>query len=275
LGSLQFDAGQKDAALATIRKGREKLPEDLVLAAAEVRMLCRTDKLDEAMSFAKTFTAGQTKPDRLLVVAQAFYLERKIEQALDWGNQALALADEQTKPGVHFFLGDVNLVASRMGGKKDAAASERARDHFAAVIAANPTHFVAGNNLAWLLATEFNQPKEAADVIDRVRGKLAVEQLPVNFIDTLAVVYRGVNRLQDAQDVLERAVAMYQDNPLLLYQLALVQNDRKLYSAARTSIERAIQLGVPEQYQDNAKKLLDSLREANVSAPAAKESPAP
>jgi hypothetical protein len=86
----------------------------------------------------------------------------------------------------------------------------------------------------------------------------------------VAVVYRSVNRLPEAQDVLERANAMYQDNPLLLYQLAIVQNDRKLYTAARTNIERAIQLGVPQQYQENAKKLLDSLREANVSTPAPK-----
>jgi tetratricopeptide (TPR) repeat protein len=270
MSSLQLEAGQKDAALATIRKGREQLPEDLVVAAAEVRILCRMDKLDEAQSFAKTFTAGQTKPDRLLIMAQAFFAERKFEQALDWGNQALAMADDQMKPGVHYFLGDLNLVTAQFGAKKDPALLEKARDHFAAVIAANPTHFVAGNNLAWLLATEFNQPKEAAEVIDRVRGKMTVEQLPANFIDTLAVVYRGVNRLEEAQEVLERATKMYQDDPQLLYQLAIVQNDRKLYSAARTNIERAIQLGVPKQYEENAKRLLDSLREANVSTPTAK-----
>jgi tetratricopeptide (TPR) repeat protein len=204
-------------------------------------------------------------------MAQAYSNERKLEQALDWGNQSLALADETLKPRVHYFLGEVNLLAANSKSPKDKVAMEKSRDHFAAVLAANPTHFAAGNNLAWLLATEFNQPKEAAAIIDRVRQKLSVAQLPVAFIDTMAVVYRGVDRLEEAQQVLEDANAMYQENPQLLYLLAMIQNDRKRFTAARTNLERAIQLGVPEQYKEDAKKLMDSLREANVSAPAAKE----
>lgn len=260
LAALQAEAKQNDAALATIRQGRKGLPADLMLASAEVSLLCRLNKLDEAKAFAAEFTKDQTAPDRLLTVAQAFFREGQYDLARDWGGQALAIAEDKVKPAIHLMLGDVNLVEYETTVPKNKELVAQARDHFAAVLAVAPEHYIAGNNLAWILATEFNDAAKAAEVIDRVRGKATVEQMPINFIDTLAVVYRQANRLEDAQQVLERATAMYQENPLLLYQLALVQSDRKLYAASRNSLERAIQLGVPEKYQQPAQQLLDSLR---------------
>lgn len=261
LMAIQYDAGQKDAALATIRKGRAELPDDSALAADEVMLLCRADKLDDAQRVAKEFTRDHTEPERFLALAQAFFRSQQFDAARDWGGQALALADDKVKPAIHLFLGDVSLSEYETSAKKDREILLKARDHFAAVLAAHPTHFIAGNNLAWILATSLDQAQEAAEVIDRVRGKATVEQMPINFIDTVAVVYRKANRLEEAQQVLERATAMYEENSLLLYQLATVQHDRKLYAAARTSLERAIQLGVPDKYREDAQRLLSELRQ--------------
>jgi predicted Zn-dependent protease len=260
LMSLEFDAGQKDQALATIRQGRKEAPDSLLLAGDEIALLVNLEKADEAQEVARAFTNNQMEPARFLAVAQAFFRGRKFDEARDWGGQALALAKDEVKPAVHLFLGDVNLVQFETSPDKDKEILAKARDHFAAVIAAQPKNFVAGNNLAWILATEFNEPERAAEVIDEVRGKATVEQMPVNFIDTVAVVYRKANRLEDAQQVLERANAMYQENPLLLYQLAVVQHDRKLYTAARTNLERALQLGVPEKYKAEAERLLSDVK---------------
>ncbi len=260
---IQVDANQKDDALVSIRTGRSKMPDSEALALDEVMLLCELNKYDDAKAVAAAFTKDKTDPKdfaRYLAMAQAFFRVRKFDDARDWGGQALAMADDKFKPAIHAFLGDVNLVEYETSAEKKDTVIASARDHFKAVMEAQPTNFIAGNNLAWILTNNFDQTDEAVKVIEQVRGKATVEQMPINFIDTIAVVYRKANRLEEADKVLTRANAMYQENPLLLYQWALVLNDREKYTAARGSLERAIQLGVPEKYQQDAKKMLDSLK---------------
>jgi tetratricopeptide (TPR) repeat protein len=92
-----------------------------------------------------------------------------------------------------------------------------------------PRHFVAGNNLAWLLTKERNEPKAARAIIAELRkGRFSDKnvsgaRLPLEFLDTLGVVYRATKDSEDASSALEvfkdAAESRYADNPRVLIHL--------------------------------------------------------
>jgi tetratricopeptide (TPR) repeat protein len=170
--------------------------------------------------------------------------------ARQWATSAMQRADESQKPAIHLLMGEIALLEAEDSHER--TLYEEARDHFAAVVKVQPNHFVAGNNLAWILATEFEQPKEALAIAKAVRGDAPVQRLPVGFIDTLAVVYRGAGELDAAKEMLEESVALYPQSGPLTFHLGMVLADRGQASAAVSNLERALQLGGLKDEQTTA-----------------------
>lgn len=257
LAAVHASRQELDEALEVCRRARETLPDDLALATDEVALLCRQDKMAEAQKVAESVAGDPPSVDRALTLAQVFSGVREWEAARNWAERAMALATDEQKPAIHLFLGEVALLEDR--ARPDAKHKEAARSHFAAVLEKHPQHFVAGNNLAWLLATAFDRPQEAAEIVDRVRGEASVGQLPVNFLDTLAVVYRKAGRAADAERILKQAVDLAPDNPLLLYHRGLALADLGRGPAAQAELTRALELGLPADKETEARQALARL----------------
>ncbi len=257
--------GRPEKARQAYREGREQVPDDLRLAAAEIGLLIRSDQLDEAKKLADEVAGAE--PDFRVCVAlgQAFYRAQQAEIARVWWQRAMGLAGEQEKLSLHLILGESAALLGRE--KSDPQLLAEARDHFAAVLQQRPTSMTAANNLAWLLAHHLGDPEEAIRVAEQARGGASPAELPVNFVDTLASVYRLGGRTADAKALLQEALASKPDVPMLIYQLGLVYVDEKQPEAARGLLEKALKLGLSDEQAAEARRVLSTL------APPAVESP--
>jgi tetratricopeptide (TPR) repeat protein len=249
--------GQWDAALKTCREGRREVPEAFGLVTDELVLLCRRKRVEEAQQVAREAVGEPPDASKCLGVARAFLKTGQLEIARQWGQRALELADDGQKPAVHLLLGEIALNEPEHRG--DAQQMDRAREHFTAVIQSQPQNLVAGNNLSWLLAAHFGQPEEAVRIAEQTRGKATVAQLPVFFIDTLGFAYRKANRLDDAQQLLEEALAIKENEPQLQFQLGMALAEANRAAAARGALERALELGLSDEKTAEAKRQLAAL----------------
>ncbi len=256
---------QPEQALAASRRARKVLPDVFTLIADEISILCSQNQLDAAQKLAQDVVGDPPDAAKCVILGQTFKGAGQEAAAREWGERAMQLADENLQPTVHLLLGELALSEGQRTSNRQLLAESR--DHFAAVHEVQPTHFIAGNNLAWLLATEFDEPEKALAVAEQVRGEATVGQMPLGFVDTLAVVYRKANQLEKAQVLLEQAVAFQPNQPKLLFHLGMVLADRNRRAAARTSLERALQLqGLSDSEMSQARRRLQTLDE-QASAP--------
>lgn len=246
--------GRAQDALDACRRARERLPEHFGLIAAEIRLLAISGQIAEAEKLASKSAGDPPAAEKCLAIGQTFLTARRPQTARTWWHKALEVGSDSQKAIAHFFLG--NLALQQSG---DRQAMAQARDHFAAVLAAEPKHLIAGNNLAWLLATEFSQPEEAVRIAERVRGETPVAALPVNLIDTLAVAYRKSARPTDAERLLREAVASHGGQARLVLQLGLAQAESGNADRARVTLQQALQLGLAEDEQSEANRVLAAL----------------
>jgi tetratricopeptide (TPR) repeat protein len=220
------------------------------LVLDEIDILAQKKKVAEAERLAEQAVGEPPDVAKSLAVANTMAGVGEKAIARKWATSTMELADESQRPAIHLLLGELALLEAQESG--DRPLFEQARDHFAEVVQVQPNHFVAGNNLAWILATEFGQPEEALAVVKLVRGDAPVQRLPVGFIDTLAVVYRGAGELDAAKEMLEESVALYPQSGPLTFHLGMVLADHGQATAAVSNLERALQLGGLKDEQTSA-----------------------
>ena len=254
----EAQAALLDKAIEALHVGQEKLPEDFGLVAAEVGLLAQGGRMEECKSVSDRVVGAAPTLAQCVALGQAYESAAKTEEAKSWGERGLAVAaDDEQKSLAHLFLGN---LAIKLGlPTQDQTVLSEARDHFAAIVAVQPNNFIAGNNLAWLLAAVFNDPEGAVKVAETVRGDARLEQLPTTFVDTLALAYRKANRNDDALKLLQPLVALRPEESLLQFQLgmALAASDRG--AEAQTALRRAIELKLPEEQAAEAQQQLDAL----------------
>jgi tetratricopeptide (TPR) repeat protein len=265
LAAMYAADGHHDAAAKVCGWARQRNIHEPALAAAEVRSLCALKRMSEA-ELAAVNAAG-TKPEVATCVnlAGAFVAGGAVDTARVWYDKAIGSATDEQKPVIELYLGNLELIDGL--ARKDKQRLAAARDHFASVLKVQPMHEFAGNNLAWLLATEFEQPAEAVRVAEQVRNGRPVVKLPTAFVDTLIVAYRKANRLDDALRVAEGAVVARPNDPLTHLQAGrlLAANGKAL--AARRALEMAIKLGLPAAEAQDAERELAALN-APIAVPA-------
>jgi hypothetical protein len=136
-----------------------------------------------------------------------------------------------------------------------------------------PGHFVAGNNLAWLLVKERAEPARALAVIEEVRkGKysrkpVGGERLPLEFLDTIGAVYRATDRNQDAVALFKEAMQRYEKEPRVIMPLGQAQAGMGLKKEAYESFKIAIELAgdrikktIDPDRKEKLKQLMDDAR---------------
>lgn len=266
LVSLQMRAGQYEAALATCRQAREKYKDDLGLAIQETVLAHLAHQGDPGDALAKKVVGTPPDAGKALALADAFGAVKDFAHAQQWGDVALAAATSQQATAVHLFLGNLGLAQN--AATPDRKQLELARDHFTAVLQNAPNHFVAGNNLAWLLAVDLDQPQQAVPIVERVRGETPPGRLPLSFVDTIATVYRRAGQPKKALPLLEEALAAHPDQAALKFHLGMTLGQIGLSRAAdaKRLLKDSLTAGLSPDYSAQAKQELQRIAAAEEEA---------
>jgi tetratricopeptide (TPR) repeat protein len=248
-------AGKKDDAMRWTRVWVQKFPADNAAAVQLIALLAKDGKKSEAVKVGDDLVARMVADARKKLSEQDPPLppaefEKKLD---DYRGGALLTAaagflrggaiDEAesrarevqksfpTAERVLLMLGDIALARKNW---------DEAIKVYDQIVKAQPRHYVAGNNLAWILAEKKNNPAAALALVEEVRKGRAGDKpispgrLPPDFLDTIGVVYLKLNRperLTEMRGMFEAAVLRYPGDPrMYLYlghALAGLQNRQR------------------------------------------------
>ncbi len=111
-----------------------------------------------------------------------------------------------------------------------AALMDRAMKAYDEVYQQVPGDLVSGNNLAYLLVKEKGEPTRAVALVDEVRkGKysrkpISPERLPLEFLDTIGIVYHAAGMNQESLELFKQATDKhYTKEPRLIMYTGLAQ----------------------------------------------------
>jgi len=197
----------------------------------------------------KQVTAARTAAHRL--IASAFKQAKAFDEA-DAHIQA-ALAATPGDLATRMIAGEVAIA------KEDWDAAVKV---YKGIVAEDATNGVAGNNLAWVLATKKDQPAEALALVEKARTRegaskpIGAERLSPAFLDTIGVVYAkqsNKEKLTEMRDIFETAVRRFPSDPRMHFWLAeaytaLGENAKATarYEVAATLCEKTV-VGLPDE----------------------------
>jgi tetratricopeptide (TPR) repeat protein len=242
---LLFQIGDLERATTVVRTWCEECPQDLAARTAQIRVHAVRGQLPQARQVLDSTLAllerePTTGPRQvkhteqegakvaiILTLAQGLMQGQAVEEAEKWLQRVLEI--QPNNEAAYLFLGEIHLY--RMAQAKEPSQrrmhAAQARDAFSQVYKQRKGHFVAGNNLAWLLAAELRDPEEAYRIAVEVRqnrytkAPVAGDQLPASFLDTFGLIYDQLARPQqaaEARDLFEAARKRYpQDARMYLY----------------------------------------------------------
>jgi len=174
----------------------KKYPDSPDLQVTHARLLANLGKVDEAASEVRTLAKGKEDLKTQLALAEIYEMGKRysdVGKALDVAEKLAT--SEDAKQDVYYRRG---AMYERMK-KYDASEAE-----FRKVLALNPNNAEALNYLGYTLADRGVRLDEAAQLIKKA---LEIEPQTGAYLDSLGWVYYRQNNLQEAQNLLEEALA--------------------------------------------------------------------
>lgn len=294
LALVEEQAGHYAQALDAVREFRKLAPTDINGVRTEVRLLVREGKLDDARQlgervlaetmarFRENQQADEKRPARtdeerqaraerwkdggvalemqvLNTVGNGFLEAKAFDQATEWYNRSLVLADQRTtdkakkesKALEELLLADMVMQRAMKEAKDSPARKQqmaKAIEMYRKVLDALPGNVIAANNIAWLLAMEENRPEEAIPLVEELRkGRyshklISGDRINLSILDTLGAVYLKGKQPEKAQALFLQAVERYRNEPrvyLYLGKAYLAQGDKP---RALASLNKAVTL---------------------------------
>jgi Tfp pilus assembly protein PilF len=260
LVNLLEKSGQKPQAAKWITQWRTRLPEDILGAAAHVRQLAEAGNMAEAQKLADQAVEDEVKrvsaqlahartPRPLDPTDSDEQKQRILDNVRITGQVAMANAFKHAKAWneaerwAHFIfkvrpdsiegnllLGEIYVarMRSEFWSFLRPLWVERAYEAYGKVYALQKGHIVAGNNLAWLLASEMNQPEKALTIAREVRmgqhskKPLSGDRLPLELLDTFGAIHRNLEKPElnaEMRDLFQAAVTRYKSDPRMYLHL--------------------------------------------------------
>lgn len=174
-----------------------------------------------------------------------------------WFHRALVGAADGKRPEIHMTLGQSCLTDFSQHPQKELVIE--AVRHFEDVLRAQPAHLIAGNNLAWLLCTELDDPQTALDIALQVRSDRPIDQLPVSFVGTLCTIYREMGKFDEAFQLLAKGKESYSHDSLLNFQLGMTHAARGEATEAYKALRTALRLGLQPDLAAQAQRTIDEI----------------
>lgn len=260
------DAGQKDQALAEARLWFTRMPGNVTALATLVRLLILQGAKQEALTTSDEFLKRQlatlqkqmegqqpslppqereqrlqtARTTILLAIAGAFHKAQDSEEAARRAREVLS--SDPNHLGALLLLGEIALARQQW---------DEALSTYNTILKLRPRHFVAGNNLAWILAEKMQQPAQALAIVQDIwKGRpglppVAPERLPAEFLDTIGVIYSKLQRSDlypEMRSIFEAAIRRYPADPRMYLYLAHAQAALGERSKAIENYDAAIRL---------------------------------
>lgn len=286
LVEAQVKAGKKDDALRTCRDWYARFPDDTRAIASLIKHLCESGGKAEAVKLANDFVTRQVEEARKAVTttnplppaegdkvvenvrfgaiyhaAGGFYRGKDFNESEARVGEILKARPDDT--GALLLASDIAIAKQEW---------DKAIPYYQTLLAKNPRAFVAGNNLAWILAAKKNDPAKALAVVDEVRkgrgvNPIAAERLPADFLDTLGLVYVKLNnpgRFIEMRQTFEGAVKRYPTDARMALYLAHAYALTGEKTRAMEAFDLAIKLADPKNglSTEQIKDVIDAAEEA-------------
>jgi tetratricopeptide (TPR) repeat protein len=240
-------------AIATIKDQADKFPEDPQLQLNLATWYIKANYVDEAeKAYLKAVEAGDPSREAAVMLSRIYVSRGQLERAEKLLTENLAEAP--TNP---------NLLIMRATVRDTMGKGDGAIEDYRKVVERNPEHYVALNNLAYLLATKDSSLEEALKFAQQAKefapaivqaGQPGVAEID----DTLGWVFylRGV--YASAVVHLRASVQANPNNPITQYHLAMAHAKNGDVAAGRRALEAGLQLNPNLPEAGEAKKLLGS-----------------
>lgn len=261
-------------AIDALKEWKNVFPQDPNLVVESIRILTKAGKSPEAKGVADQFVAermaeAKKAADEIRVEGPmaATRARQKEELVRNAEAQANGLAASGFLRGKDYAEAESRLLkvlkavpdsdpAILMLGDVYIAQSvwDKALVEYRKVLAKTPQHFIAGNNVAWILATHKNDAAGALKVVEDVRrGKdskpIAAELLPAPFLDTIGSVYGRLNKPEkfvEMKDIFEAAIKKHPLDARMYMYLGEAQAALGDKSKATGNFDSAVRLAAPD-----------------------------
>jgi cellulose synthase operon protein C len=249
IAEIQLAQNQPDAAIATLRKGVEAVPDDGRGVAQLVELLARPalpggKAAANSLAALQTFTAQiaqrDTRGNLLLGVAIGLHKADQLELALQWIQKAEAKLDA---PVVHLNHGDILLTIAERSTDTAAARPnfERAVAQYDLVLKNQATSVEAVNNKAWILHTYLGQSQKALELTTAFMSRVDPSTLPGEFYDTLGAIQEASGKTREAEESFARGLLKTPDHPVLNFHMGrLLAADRARANKAGDYLRKAL-----------------------------------
>lgn len=268
--ALAVDARLRSADAASayplIRRWREAVPMDWLAARSEIRYLASTGQVDACRTILDQFQKQMMEkvPDSsqaivqqaihaqvVATLAQGLIQSKAYGEAQAWLERCL---DQRPDDEACLLLaGEIclNQMKEAPQGPTRQAMAQKAMHMYAKVYQHRKGHLIAGNNLAWLLAKELNDPAEAYRLLQEVRQNrftsqpMPVEMMPADLLDTYGVVLEAMNestRIAEQRDLFEAARRRYPMDARFCFYLGRAYQKLGDRAKAQQSFDAAVAL---------------------------------
>jgi len=275
---MAFEAGKDKEALGVLQDLRDKRPGDFESLALRVGVLARHDRTaDAAKDVERSLAKSPQDVELLLLAARVRLLANQPDLALPHAERARTVAPDSLGPRIMiarvyqaqkrgrdaeqvlveatrkfpdangaFF--ELAAVREKLGDLPGAEAAVRD------VLAREPDHAAALNALGYLWADHDRNLEEAVRMILK-----ALESDPENgaFLDSLGWAYYRLGRLQDARELLERALDRSGGDPVIHEHLGDVYKALRLNGLAKDQYRMTL---ATDKQNPRVRAKLDGLR---------------
>ena len=240
-------------ALSTVQKQADKFPDDPGLQIALATWNLRANYVDEAeKAYQKALAAGDPTHEAAIMLARIYSSRQELDRA-----EKLLTETLQKTPG------NPDVLIMRATIRDGLGKAPEAIEDYRKVVERNPEHYVALNNLAYLLATKNSDLEEALKFAQQAKEFAPAFTQPgqpglAEIDDTLGWVFylRGV--YASAVVHLRASAEANPKNPITQYHLAMAHAKNGDVAAGRRALEAGLQIdpNLPEAAE--ARKLLGS-----------------
>lgn len=238
---------QLDKAMAAAEGSMKAYPQDKDLRLLHADLLGETGKSSQAIEMLEKMLAGTEDDAKIYsTMVQIYQRDKKFKEA----EKALVSGEKffKSKESFNFILGSIYERQKTY---------DKAESTFRKVLEINPNNAAALNYLGYMLADRGVRLEESLDLI-----KKAVELDPNNgaYLDSLGWAYFRLNKLDEAELYLKKALDRVRKDPTIHEHLGDVYYRKGQYEEARTSWELALACGQDEEEIKKVHKKVEDLK---------------
>lgn len=244
---LLLDASENNFEIASDRLAPliKKEPDSAILQFLSGKLaLAQNDSQAGIYRLKRALSLDPTLRPASYALAQAFLAVGNLEEAQEILNAVIAANPE-----------DLEAIFSLGNLYEESSDYTTAMEHYNTVLNIDSNHYKALNNLAYLLSNESGDIEGAYSMALRAR-ELAPNDPAV--ADTLGWIAYLRGDFAFARDLLLES-SKKMEAPLIFYHLAKVYVALDMIAEAKTTLEGAISLGLPDEEADDAKALIQNL----------------